>query len=169
MIIYLLLGIPMLMIDEIFIFLGQDKRVAFYAATYVKIVYPSIIFLYIFQACGFYCTSIQRLDIPPVATLIGTIIQFILTQIYCLNWKWGMEGICWAIFWNFTSRCAISCIMLKISSHPDVNPKVKFCSRETVRNLGPLFYLCISSCFMTVWLAWAFDILTLFSTYLSPE
>jgi Na+-driven multidrug efflux pump len=48
MMIFILLGIPMLMIDEIFVFLGQEKRVAFYAATYVKIVYPSIIFLYIF-------------------------------------------------------------------------------------------------------------------------
>jgi hypothetical protein len=48
MVIFIVLGIPTLKIDEIFVFLGQDKRVAFYAATYVKIVYPSIIFLYIF-------------------------------------------------------------------------------------------------------------------------
>jgi predicted small integral membrane protein len=80
-----------------------------------------------------------------------------------------MEGICWAIFWNFTSRFLILCLMLTLSTKPDVHPKVHFLSKETVRNLGHLLYLCVSSCFMTVWLAWAFDVLTLFSTYLSPE
>ena len=100
---------------------------------------------------------------------MGTIIQYVLTKLFCDQWAWGMEGICYAIAWNFTSRCAITSIMLKLSALPDVHPQVKFCSKETVRNIGHLFYLCISSCFMTVWLAWALEVLALFSTYLSPE
>ena len=80
----------------------------------------------------------------------------------------GFEGMCWGIFWNFVSRLVISVLLLTFSTTPVVHHKVRFISADTIRNLKPLFVICLSSCAMTVWTAWAFDILVLFSTFLNP-
>jgi Na+-driven multidrug efflux pump len=167
--IYALLSIPIVFIEEIYMWLGQQPVVAMYAAKYCKIVFPSIIFFFIFYVQTFYASAIHRIDVPVIATLLGTIIQYITTMILVNKWGWGYSGLCWPIFFNFSSRFVFSWIMLGLSTYPEVKPRVMFISKETVRNLGHLFKLCLSSCFMTVWLSWAFDVLTLMSTYLNKE
>ena len=56
--IYLFLSIPIIYIDEIYVFLGQQEMVAYYAAMYCKIVFPSIIFFFIFYVQSFYASAI---------------------------------------------------------------------------------------------------------------
>ena len=163
------MGIPMLFIEEIYVALGQDPNVTPYAVMYVNIVYPSILFYTWFQAITFYSSTIQRFDVPSIATFLASLIQLGLTIVLVNNLQWGFEGICWGIFWNFTSRFVISIPLLLFSNHPVVNPKVIFISEETIKNLKPLFIICISACSMAVWTAWAFDSLVLMSTWLSAE
>lgn len=55
---FALLSIPMLWIESIYAGLGQDPEVAKLAVMYVQIVFPSIYFIFCFQAISFYCGTI---------------------------------------------------------------------------------------------------------------
>ena len=167
--VFLVLSIPIYWINEILLWIGQVPVVASYASLYVKIVWPSILCFFIFQGLAFYASSIKRFEVPAIATLVASLINLFLTYVFCVHWGWGYEGICWAIFWNFTSRLIIAALLIHFNVYIDVSPKIELFSKETIHNLGPLFIICLASCGMTVWTSWAFEALTLMSSYLSPQ
>ena len=111
-VLYLIISIPILWINEILLIIGQDPEVAAYAGKYIKIVWPSILFFFYFQAFAFFCSSIQRFEVPAIATFISSLLNIGLTYYFCNTLHWGFEGVCWAIFWNYTSRFIISALLI---------------------------------------------------------
>jgi len=168
-VLFVVLGFPMVWIEQIYLYIGQDPGVALYAATYVQIVFPSVYFYFIFQVLAFYCTALKLYEIPVISIALASFVHLVLTYVLCVNYDWGFEGVCWATFWHFFTRLLCNVVMMMCSSRMPQVTDVRLFSTETINNLGSLFYICLTACAMTVWTSWAFDILTLMASYLGPE
>lgn len=83
-ILFVILGIPMVWIEEIYLLIGQDPGVAYYAAQYVQIVFPSVYFYFIFQVVAFYCTALKLYEFPVISIALATLVHLVLTYTLCV-------------------------------------------------------------------------------------
>ena len=78
----------------------------------------------------------------------------------------GLSGIAYAVGSMFTLRALLIYLMVNCSSIFEKFDDCHFFSRETFTNFGPLLKMDLQAFAMTIWSAWAFDMITFMATYL---
>jgi Na+-driven multidrug efflux pump len=98
----------------------------------------------------------------------GTIAHAIMICIFYLWLDMGYRGVILATGLMFFVRACVNISLVEMRNDVRKHSDVHFFSKETVTNLGPLFFKSLSSMFLGVWGWWSFDIFTLMATYIGP-
>jgi Na+-driven multidrug efflux pump len=79
--VFLALAIPLFMVDNLLIAMGQNEQVAIMAGTYVKVCIPGVL-LYCWQSCYSRFLSGQRITVIPMyANISATLVHIALVEL----------------------------------------------------------------------------------------
>jgi len=168
LVLYCILLIPIFFIGDIYAAIGQDPEIAAYAIQYVKYTIPFIIFNYISQIYAAFAISQEVAWYGLISMIVGTVTHAIMICIFFLWLDMGYQGVILATGLMFAFRASINVGMVELRNDLRKHSDVHLFSKETVTNLGPLFYKSLSSMSLGVWGWWSFDIFTLMATYIGP-
>jgi multidrug resistance protein, MATE family len=169
MILYVIIAIPMLFIEQIWTAIGQDPEVIKYAVFYVRIVFPSFFFYFISQTLAAYANQQRLPQYSRNSTILGAFLHATFVAILVGYFHMGFQGVCYATAGMFFVRFTSNFLQVKYSKDIPPQNDVYFFSRETVSNLWPLLSLNLKSMMMGIWGWWAFDIFTLIASYMSKD
>lgn len=103
-VVFFILLIPTLFIDQIYEAIGQDPEVAAYGATYVHIIMPFLFLDLINWAFIMFLNSQRIMIVTLLSTASGAILHLACIGLFYFYLDWGYEGICWATAMVFVGR-----------------------------------------------------------------
>ena len=106
------------------------------------------------------------MPVQVLSTATGALTHGLMIGILVFGMDLGFTGVCWATASVFVGRFIATQIYLACYKGFTYHDDVRFFSRETFTNLGPMISLCVKAMFMGIWGWWAFEIFTFMATYL---
>ena len=149
--VWLIIGIPVLYIEEIYLAIGQLPEVAEKAAKYMHILYPCMLFEMPFLCFSNFALGFKVVHYGVIVFFFSTLEHFIATYILYSRMDWGFEGICYATGSMFVTKGMIIIYLYKTSELFPRFDDVAMFSKETFSNFGPLLAMCLKSLIMSVW------------------
>jgi len=103
-IVFFILLIPTLFVDQIYVAIGQDPEVAAYGAKYVHIIMPFLSLELINWSYIMFLQSQRLMMVTPLSTASGAMMHLACIGLFYFYLDWGFEGICWATAMVFVGR-----------------------------------------------------------------
>jgi len=92
-------------IEDVLMRLGQAPVLATHAATYLKILAPSLWFYAIQWTCSSWTQSIGMADVPAGAALLGLVLHVPFNVLFCYVWGMGYLGCAYATLMFQAVQC----------------------------------------------------------------
>ena len=109
----------------------------------------------------------QRIVFLALASILaGCIMHASMIGILVYGLDLGYDGVVWATASMTFAKSISTFLFVRMDKKVKWFDDVRFFSKETVTNLGPIVKLCLMSMLMGIWGWWAFDIFTFMATYL---
>ena len=139
---------------------------AAYGAKYVHTIMPLLLLEMVNYAFMIFYMSQRIVLIALASILAGCIMHASMIGILVYGLDLGYDGVVWATASMTFAKSIATFTFVRLDKKVKWFDDVRFFSKETVTNLGPIVKLCIMSMLMGIWGWWAFDIFTFMATYL---
>ena len=164
--VWALIGIAIIFLEPIYLACNQDPMIAKNAASYMQKVYPFLFLDALSMPLLTFASAQKVVRVAAVSVWVSTIYYAVASYYLYSVRDMGLSGIAYAVGSMFTLRALIICLMVYCSSSFEKFDDCHFFSKETFTNYGPLLKIDLQGFAMTIWSAWAFDMITFMATYL---
>ncbi|TNV79517.1 hypothetical protein FGO68_gene531 [Halteria grandinella] len=162
--VYMVLAIPLFMVEHFLESMGQSPQVAQMAGTYVKVCIPGVL-LYCWQSCYSRYLSGQRITIIPMyANISATVVHIGLVELL-MDWlprEDHILAISIASSAQFAVRYLVTVGYVKFCGKFDgPDHQVSFTDPDSLRNWKSQFIFSLQCMSLSVWSWWAMDVFTI--------
>ena len=163
--VYLPLVVMLIFAEKIFIALGQDEKVSYYAFVYMKPMIPALFFLGMFDLSKRFLTCVQHASIPMVAQMIGLMIHIGLCFYFVKHKEMDVFGLGLTTLISYASMYFIVTIHANFTT--ELKKALSWPTKKSFQDWWSYIRIAVPAVVMMCSECWAFDCMAFVAGILS--